>query len=159
MTRALKLSLVAVGALALIADTVAAQAKDPVIGTWVLNLAKSKYNPGPVPKSGTRTYSMSGTMVKSVIDQVGADGKATTDGYAAAYDGKDYPFTGSGTADMIALTRVDANTVDASLKKSGKEVSRTHRVISKDGKTMTLTTNGTGANGEKVNNVVVFDRK
>ena len=159
MIRMLKLTLATAAALALTSPPSPAQTTDPLIGTWVLNLAKSTYSPGPAPKSATRTYTMVGNMVKSVLDQVDAAGKATTGGYTAAYDGKDYPLTGSATADMISLTRVDANTVDASLKKGGKEVSHTHRVISRDGKTMTLTSTGSGATGEKVKNVVIFDRK
>ena len=28
-------------------------AADPIVGTWKLNVAKSKYSPGPAPKGGT----------------------------------------------------------------------------------------------------------
>ena len=152
-------SFVCAGAGAAIRARAAAQTKDPVVGTWVLNLAKSTYSPGPAPKSATRTYSMSGPMVTSVVVTVDAAGKSTTGGYTAAYDGKDYPLTGNATADMISLKRVNGNTVDASLTKGGKEMSHSHRVIAMDGKTMTITTTGTGAKGEKINNVTVFDRK
>ena len=37
-----------------------AQESDPLVGTWELNVAKSKYSPGPAPKSETRTYVVSG---------------------------------------------------------------------------------------------------
>ena len=159
MIRMLKLTLATAAALALTSPPSPAQTTDPLIGTWVLNLAKSTYDPGPAPKSIKRTYSMSGTMVKSVFVTVDAAGKSTTGRYTAAYDGKDYPLTGNATADMISLKRVNGNTVDASLTKGGKEMSHSHRVIAMDGKTMTITTTGTGAKGEKINNVAVFDRK
>ena len=29
---------------------------DPLLGTWVLNVAKSKYTPGPPPKEQTTTF-------------------------------------------------------------------------------------------------------
>ena len=159
MNTLMKSSLTAAAAVSLAAAPSPAQGKNPVIGTWVLNVAKSTYNPGPGPTSGTRTYTMAGSMVKSVAEGVGADGKATKTEYTAAYDGKDYPTTGNANADMIALTRGDANTIDAVLEKAGKETSRTHRVISKDGKTMTLNSTGTDAKGAKTNNVVVYDKK
>jgi hypothetical protein len=33
------------------------------------------------------------------------------------------------------------------------------RVVSKDGKTMTITTTGTNAKGEKLHNVAVYEKK
>jgi len=38
-----------------IAVASAASAKDPIIGTWQMNVAKSTFKPGPAPKSHTRT--------------------------------------------------------------------------------------------------------
>ena len=129
------------------------------MGTWVLNVAKSTYSPGPGPKSMTRTSAMSGKMVKYVADGVGADGKPTKVEFTAAYDGKDHAITGSPLADMIMISRVDANTTNAVLKKAGKEVARTTRVVGKDGKTLTVTTTGPDAKGATVKNVEVFDTK
>jgi hypothetical protein len=159
MKRILAVSLPVLAAAALAAAPAHAQAKDPVLGTWVLNVAKSSYTPGPAPKSQTRTYTASGNMISFVATGVGADDKPTKAGFTAAYDGKDYALTGNPMADMIAITRIDANTGHAVLKKGGKEVATAHRVISADGKTMTLTTTGTDAKGAKVKNVEVFDRK
>ena len=55
-----------------------AAAADPVIGTWQLNVSKSKFTPGPAPKSETRTYSQSGPSITLVIKRVGADGNEMT---------------------------------------------------------------------------------
>src|ERR1700752_1770453 len=52
---------------------IAAQAADPLIGTWTLNVAKSKYSPGPAPKSETRTYVMAGEDIKATLTGVDAD--------------------------------------------------------------------------------------
>lgn len=132
---------------------------DPAIGTWKLNLAKSKYEPGPAPKSEMRTYEASGTNgVKARFDRVDAAGKTVTISYDAKYDGKDVPYRGSPDADAISLTRGDARTINAVLKKSGKVVQNTKAVTAADGKTRTLTTTGTNAQGQKINNVTVFDR-
>ena len=51
---ALPTALLAVGN----AVVAAAPAADPVIGTWQLNVAKSKFSPGPAPKSDARTYAV-----------------------------------------------------------------------------------------------------
>ena len=139
--------------------SLSAQATDPASGTWELNLAKSKFSPGPPPKSQTRTYEVTGGDVKYSLKGIDAEGKPTLVQYSAKYDGKDYPVTGSQDFDTISLKRVDAATAQATLKKGGKAVQTTTRVVSKDGKTLTLTTTGKDAKGQAVNNVLVFDKR
>ncbi len=136
-----------------------AQGTDPAAGTWELNLAKSKFSPGPPPKSQTRTYEVTGADVKYTLKGIDAEGKPTLVQYSAKYDGKDYPVTGSQDFDAIALKRVDAVTAQATLKKGGKVAQTGTRVVSKDGKTLTLTTTGKDAKGQAVNNVLVFDKR
>ena len=75
------------------------------------------------------------------------------------YDGKERAVTGDPDADMLTLKRVDANTTEFTEKKAGKVVLTGTRVVSKDGKTLTITTKGTNAKGQKVDNVTVDDRK
>src|SRR5580700_4132112 len=52
----------------------AATMSDPAIGTWVLNVEKSKFTPGPEPKSQTRTYTQTADGVTLTISGVAADG-------------------------------------------------------------------------------------
>ena len=85
--------------------------------------------------------------------------QATTITYSANYDGTDYKFVGSPDADTITLKLLDANTTEATLKMVGKVMQTTKAVVSADGKTRTLTTSGVNAKGQKVNNVLVFDRQ
>jgi hypothetical protein len=138
--------------------TLSAQAADPASGTWELNLAKSKFSPGPAPKSLTRKFEVTGDNVKYDLTGMDAEGKPIHVTYTAKYDGKDYPVTGSSDFDAISFKRVDGVTTEATLKKGGKVVQTSKRVLSKDGKTLTLTTTGTNAKGEAVNNVSVFDK-
>jgi hypothetical protein len=133
---------------------------DSTLGTWTLNLAKSKYTPGPPPKSETRIYEANGANgVKATFNRVDAAGKNVTISYSAMYDGKDYKYIGSPDADTIVLKRVDPNTVEATLKKNGKVMQTTKAVVSQGGKVRTLTTTGTDGSGRSINNVMVFDRK
>jgi hypothetical protein len=132
---------------------------DLSVGTWKLNVAKSKYSPGPAPKSATITYEETADGIKRTGESVDAEGKTTSFSYTAKYDGKDYPVSGSETFDAIALKRINDHTSQATLKKSGKVVSDARRVVSKDGKTMTLTINGTNAKGQRTNNVAVYEKQ
>jgi hypothetical protein len=130
------------------------------VGTWRLNVAKSTYVLGPAAMSETRVYEPYGAGgVKATFNRVEVGGSKITITYSALYDGKDYPYTGSPDADTIALKLIDANATEATLKMKGRVTLTTKAVISADGKTRTLTTTGTNAKGQKVNNVAVFERQ
>jgi hypothetical protein len=145
---------------AVLAGTVLAQAGDPQVGTWKLNIAKSKYSPGPAPKSATTKIEAAGAATKVIVDQVQADGTVRHWEFTANYDGKDTPVTGNNPdADMVARTRVDANTVKTISKKGGKVTTSQTSAVSSDGKTRTVTTTGTNAAGKAVNNVAVYDKQ
>ncbi len=131
---------------------------DPLSGTWELNVAASKFEPGPGPQSQKRIYESDGNTVKMVLDGVDSEGKPAHSEYAASYDGKDYPMTGNPNAETIALKRIDDLTAEATLKKGGSVFATSTRVISKDGKTMTITTTGKNAKGD-FKNTLVFDKK
>jgi hypothetical protein len=148
----------ALGLVAAVASIGSAQ-NDPRVGSWKLNLAKSKYDPGPASKSDMRTYEADGDGVKATVKIVSATGDATTRTYSAKYDGKDYPETGNPAVDTIALKRINASTQEATLKKKGRVVQTARTVFSKDGKVMTLTINGTNASGQPVKDVMVFDKQ
>jgi hypothetical protein len=128
-------------------------------GTWQLNVAKSKFEPGPPLKSQTRTIKTEGDMQKQTLDTVTADGKSTSTHSTYRMDGKDYPITGSADFDSLAAKQVDESTIDATLKRAGKAVATTSRTLSKDKKTMTVTTKGTNHAGQAMNNVMVYDRQ
>jgi len=136
-----------------------AQASDPRIGTWKLNVAKSKYSPGPAPRSNTLKIEAAGQGEKVTTEGVNAEGGRTATQYTANFDGKDYPITGSQNADTVSLKRIDARTTERTDKKDGKVTVTLTRVVSQDGKTMTVTTKGTNPQGQPVNNVVVWEKQ
>lgn len=141
------------------AAAVAAQGVNPRVGTWHLNVAKSTYSPGPAPKSQVLKIEAAGEGEKVTSESVSAAGDKTVSVYTANYDGKPYPITGSPTADMVSLKRVDAHTSERTDTKGGKAVQTFVRAVSKDGKTMTVTVKGTNAQGQTVNNVVLFEKR
>ncbi len=152
----------AVACLALLSGlpvTAAAQS-DPQVGLWKLNVAKSRYSPGPAPKSATTRLEAVGAGAKSVVDQVMPDGTVRHWEYTANYDGKDTPVTGNNPdADTIARTRTGPNTVTMTSKKGGKVTITQTSTVSSDGKTRTVTTTGVNASGQVVNNVAVYEKQ
>jgi hypothetical protein len=140
-----------------------AQAKqgDAVLGTWKLNVAKSKYDPGPAPKGSTLTFEAAGEGVKVTAKGQDAAGNPTSTEYTARYDGKDYPLTLVGTSDYdhLSLKRVDAFEAEGTRKKAAKVVQTYTRVVSPDGRTLTITVDGTDSKGRRVRNVIVYDKQ
>jgi hypothetical protein len=132
---------------------------DPSIGTWKLNLAKSKFSPGPPPKDQTLTYEAVGEGIKLTVKGTDGEGKPIDSQYTANFDGKDYPVTGNPNWDTVSLKRIDAYTVEFTRKKAGKVVGTGTNVVSKDGKTRTITAEGVNAKGEKTSSTAVYDKQ
>jgi hypothetical protein len=134
-------------------------AADPQMGTWKLNESKSKIAAGTT-KNHTVVYS-GGMMgkVKITVDGVDKDGKATHNEWTGKFDGKDYAVSGdTSQGDMRSYTKVNDRTLEMTVKKDGKVTATGRIVIAPDGKSRTVTVNGTTAKGKKFKNVVVYDK-
>ena len=147
--------------IALAITTVAAFGADNTMGTWKLDVAKSKYTPAPMPiKSLTLTREAADGGVKNTTKGERADGTTVNASYTAKYDGKDVQVTGNSQYDVISIKQVNANTLTDERKKTGGPYKATGRtVISNGGKTMTTTTKGTNADGKEFTQVLVFDKQ
>ena len=149
-----------VGAVLALAVQAPAQTGDPFVGTWRLNVSKSKYSPGPTPKSITTTYEAAGQGYKVSVKNEPASGPVRQYSYTTNLDGKDTPVTGNNpNADMIAAKRIDAHTIEIVNKKGGKVTTTQRNVVGTDGKTRTVTTTGTDGQGQKLNDVGVFEKQ
>jgi hypothetical protein len=147
--------------IALAIATISALGADNSIGTWKLNMEKSKYTPAPLPvKSLTVTREASDGGVKVTLTGEQADGTAINASYTAKYDGKEVQVTGNAPYDTIAIKQVNANTLTDQRKKTGAPYSATGRtVISGGGKTMTMTGKGTNAAGKAFTQSFVYDKQ
>ena len=155
----MRLRLLTVGVAMLVLSPGLMAQQDPLIGIWKLNLAKSKFSPGPAPKSRTLKFEAAANGLEITADIANADGTIQHIQYTAKPDGKDYPVTGDPDRDSTTMKRIDANTTEVMGKKAGKPSVNFRRVVSKDGNTLTDTSTGTNAKGQKVNNVAVYDKQ
>jgi hypothetical protein len=137
----------------------AGEGADPVLGTWHLDAGKSTFTAGPALKEQTRTYTQSGPSLSLVMKSVTADGKQGTMKTTYQLDGKDYPVTGSPDYDALSGKQVDSHTAEFALKKGGKQMGTSNRMVSADGKTLTSKMNVTSASGEKTDQTLVFHKK
>jgi hypothetical protein len=158
-TRSRVSAVVCLGLSVVLGGTALAQT-DPQVGVWKLNVAKSKYSPGPAPTSATTTIEAAGDGTKVTVDQALPDGTKRHYTFTANFDGKDTPIVGNNPdADTVARTRLDASTVQTMSKKAGKVTTTQISAVSSDGKTRTVTTKGVNAKGQQVSNVAVYERQ
>ena len=131
---------------------------NPLVGSWKLNVEKSKYSPGPAPKSATLKYQTEGQNLKRTNEGTDAAGKPANNAWVNIFDGRPHPSPGPGY-DASAYTQTDPGVFHFTRLKAGKIVQSGFGVLSRDGKTFTVTTIGTGPNGELINNVAVYDKQ
>jgi hypothetical protein len=143
---------------------------NPIVGTWQLNLGKSKFESGPPPKGQTRHYSQRNDgLIVANIWSIDAQGKPSFTQSVSKYDGKEYgqynqttletfQATGIQTGKTQAFAMVDTYTVNITNKVDGRVATTSRRTVSEDGKTMTHIVKGTNAQGKPYTNLLIFDR-
>lgn len=135
-------------------------ADDPMLGSWKLNVAKSKLGSRPAIEAETNQvepYMANGIKLTAQITR--GDGTTVTESYAGTFDGKEFSVGGDPNVDHAYLKRIDSNTVERVNTKDGKPTTIMHYVLSKDGKTKTVTITGATAQGKPVDTVLVFEKQ
>ena len=133
-------------------------AANPHMGTWKLNEAKSKLAPG-MGKNTTVIYTEQKDKIKVTVDGVDKNGKPTHSVWVGKFDGKAYPAKGNLPYNSVAYKVVNDRTNDITAMKDGKMVWTGRITVAADGKSRTVTTNGTGAGGKKFNGKAVYDKE
>jgi hypothetical protein len=126
---------------------------NPFVGTWKLNLAKTKFTGTPL-KEQTVTIQMVG-------DQAQVTGTAA-DGSPLKYEVPDKGGAGkflTGPFDAVSGKWIDNNTREVTWMKDGKEMVHIHSVVSTDGKTMTNTTKGIDEKGKPFSRVAIWEKQ
>jgi hypothetical protein len=134
---------------------------DVFLGTWKMNPAKSKFGTGPSRTSETRIVVSTPTGMKIDVDRTNSDGTNQQFEYTTNLDGKSYPITGNGPygADAISANLTSPNTITSTLTRGGKVVGTGTSVVSKDGKTLTISGKGTDEKGKTYASAVVYDKQ
>jgi hypothetical protein len=154
-------TLIVVATLAVgVGKVILAQAADAHVGTWKMNVSKSKFSPGPGPKDMTLVFTAgSSGALTVVIKGTDPEGKPIEVKQDIIMDGKDHPDTGNPNWDTSAWKRVDSRSYDVTRKKSGKVVQTGTNTVSADGKTLTLTSKGVSPDGKPNSTAtIVFEK-
>jgi len=131
---------------------------NPHMGTWKLNEAKSKI-PAGMGKNTTVTYTEQKDNIKVAVVGVDKDGKPTHSVWVGKFDGKAYPVKGNLPYNSVAYKVINDRTNHITTLKDKKIIVWTGEItVSADGKSRTVTINGTGADGKKFKGKAVYDK-
>jgi hypothetical protein len=139
------------------ATAVGCFAASPQMGTWKLNEAKSKI-PAGMGKNNTVTYADQKDKIKITVDGTDKNGKPTHSVWMGKFDGKAYPVKGNLSYNAVAYRTVNDRTNDITALKDGKVMWSGRITVAPDGKSRTVTINGTEANGKKFSGKAVYNK-
>jgi hypothetical protein len=136
--------------LAILLAAAGLQAQDnPIMGTWTLNVSKSKYVSEPPPRSRTLKFEPVGSNgLKLINDAVLANGEKTHVEETFLQDGREHVNVQFDAYNSLTINR-----------KGGKTVQALKRIVSQDGRTLTIIVARTDANGHPVDDIRVFDKQ
>lgn len=133
-------------------------ADSPFVGTWKLDVDQSTFPPGPSPLFATVQIEFSGKGLKTTANNADGHGVVTDLTFDSPLDGTSSPVIGSPAIDMTSLKRLDDHTITATAMRDGKVVYTDRRVVSADGKTMTINRQGTTPDGKKYRSTMILER-
>ena len=141
-------------------------APEALIGTWVQNMEKSKYDPGPnTRKSQVRQfdYSMDGMILCHFI-QIRQDGGKTIGHWIVTLDGRDWPEwnrnSGSMVTALVGIKKVDDYNLGITVRRAGRLIQDGMWTLSNDGKTLTQVLRSLGPDGKATaTNTAVFEKQ
>jgi hypothetical protein len=139
---------------------------DPFLGTWKLDVAKSKFAPAFLafmkatpPKEETFVFREAGTdEIELAVTGIQTDGKpiagksiAPRQGGAVKFQQNPFP-----EGMTVVSTRIDPNSSITTYMMNGKQVFVAQSAISKNGKSMRVTIRGADAQGKPFEQLAVF---
>lgn len=140
--------------------TSAAASTDLFVGRWVLDVQHSKYPAGACPKSMVIEMETTGPEIRYHSETTYANGSKTQANYRAPYNGQQAVVMGArGLLLPVSLKRIDSHTVVASYSRLLQVVATSRRVLSADGRIMTITTISKDPTGKRVTTIGVYQKQ
>jgi hypothetical protein len=135
-------------------------AKDPFVGKWNLDVRHSKYPPGTCPARMVIEMEPAGQGISYHSDSTYVNGVQSQARYTADYDGKQVVVVSArGMLLPVSLKRIATNIVEATYSRGFQVVAKSRKVISKDGRRMTITTTSMSATGKSETTIGVYRKE
>jgi hypothetical protein len=129
-------------------------------GTWVLNVGKSTYDPGPAPYRRA-TYEIQPWQdgLKVIYELVYPRGGVSHLEWTGRLDGRDYPVQGLDEVLTYAYHPLPDGSYEVVVKIDGRITARSLVTLSQDGRTMTTKTAGKGARGQDLTTTTIYEKQ
>ena len=134
-----------------------AQSASPFVGTWVLDLDRSAFTPAEfAPDAKTVALEMVGNQLKQMSRTTRGTGRNPVNEvtYTVGFDGNEVTIPASGV--RIMLKRIDDNTFERMARGDRGQMETSRWTVSSDRTTLTVTTEGSDAFGDKYSSTQVF---
>ena len=154
----MKIKMILLALVVVFAGAVVCSAQSPHMGTWKLNEAKSKFPKGAT-KNHTVVYEAAGDQTKVTVDGTAADGSAVHSEWTGKFDGKPYALTGDPAGDMRSYRVVNRRTLSLRSTKDGKLTTTATIVVSRNGKSRTVTASSKNAKGKWTTSTAFYDKQ
>jgi len=138
-------------------------AADPFLGTWKLNVAKSKVpsNSPFAAKDVTVVAEEKGDLVDVTVKGTAENGSPISVHYTVPKSGGVLKFEQGGPTNDITVTtrRIGNNTMDSVITSAdGKQVGTDHSVVSPNGKSLRLSRKGADPQGKPFETVEIYEK-
>ena len=128
----------------------------PFTGTWKMNPAKSRFNPGPPFRSFTLTFTPDGTRK---LDLVRANGESFQASLPWSGGKEVSVTTAQPSTNLNAVSKIRGRAFHDTWKENGKIIEKVHGVLSPDGVTLIITIDGTDSQDRLFHNRMQFDKQ
>jgi hypothetical protein len=138
---------------------VSAWGADPFVGTWKLNIGKTKVITGLSPKEGTITKRLEGDHYIVTESNTFGNGTHVAVRSIEPIDGGKIKYEQGRSESTDIVKRLNRNTREYTRTRGGKVVLTEQLIISKDGASMTDRAKGTNAQGEPFDRIEVWEKQ
>ncbi len=149
---------VIVSLLLIVLSSVPLRGSDLLVGTWVLDLSRSHFEPGTAPRSQTRVYRETEKGIIATVITVEKDGSSRTVECPMNFDGEAQTVTGSETMDEIRMSQITPLKSEATIKHAGQVVARSERELVSPNE-LRVTFESLKYDGTPIRNIYVYLRK
>lgn len=131
---------------------------DGFLGTWVLTPQSCNYALGEPPREGRYTIERDGpTGLRITMTWVDSSGMSLTDTITQTPDGRTYPFRAPGM-DGISLSLHSDQILETGVYRGDQRLVSVRRVLSVDGRTMTVIMSGQSTDAKPWENRAIYRR-
>jgi hypothetical protein len=139
-------------------------AADPLVGTWKLNVTKSKFAGPRRIREMTTVYQEKDGQLIGAITGISEDGSPFLFKYSVPSSGgtvyySESPSAFEGYSTTLSPHKKGSRTTDWTTAHGGKVIDTQQDAVSSDGKTLTTTTRGKDAEGKPYESVWVAERQ